>query len=151
MQEKIIEIIVYILSEIKGSKQISEINVDNLSNAGYSEAEINTAFAWILSKIENNEMIYNDANKESKSFRFFHQKEKDILTPEAIGYLIQLRELSLISQLEEEVILEKLLYTEFNKIGVEELKNIIAPLIFGFTGKTESRSKIIFQNNDTIH
>ena len=50
MQEKVIEIIVYILNEMRNSKHINEIDIKRLNSDGYTDAEINTAFVMDILK-----------------------------------------------------------------------------------------------------
>ena len=151
MQEKIIEIIVYILGEIKNSKQISDIDLKKLAKIGYTESEINTAFAWIYSRINQGENIFQEKKRSAKSKRFFHEFEKDILTTEARGYLISLMELGLLSDIDEEVILDRIFYSGFEYIGKAELKALVASLILDLENKSDKLERLVLQNNDTIH
>ena len=151
MQEKIIEIIVYILNEMRNSKHINEIDLKKLNKDGYTEAEINTAFAWIFSKIESGEKLFNEASASNKSHRFFHNAEQNILSTEAMGYLIQMKELCIISDLDEELIIDKIFMAGYQKVGVEEIKLLISSLLFDFEDKTNSISRLVLQNNETIH
>jgi uncharacterized protein Smg (DUF494 family) len=151
MQDKIIEIIVYILNEVKSSKQLNDIDFNYLLNNGYSDSEINTAFAWIYSKLDNGEKIFKDERNDKKSRRFLHKAEKNIISTEASGYLIMLRELGLLSDADEELILERIIYSGIQKVNIKEIKNFIASLIFDFENKSEILERLVIQNNDTIH
>lgn len=151
MQEKVIEIIVYILNEMRNSKHINEIDIKRLSTDGYTDAEINTAFAWIFSKIDAGEKLFNESSETSKSHRFFHSAEKGILNTEAMGYLIQMKELGLISGTDEELIIDKIFMAGYQKVGVEEIKLIISSLLFDFEDRTNSINRLVLQNNETIH
>jgi len=151
MQEKIIEIIVYILSEIKNRKQIGDIDLKKLAKIGYTESEINTAFAWIYSRINQGENIFKGKKRSTKSKRFFHEIEKDILTTDALGYLISLFELGLLSDTDEELIFDKIFYSGFEIIGKSELKILLASIILDLENKSDKLDRLILQNNDTIH
>jgi len=151
MQPKIIEIIVYILTEIQNSKHINEIDVKKLNRDGYTEAEINTAFAWIFSRIETGEKILNESPSDSKSHRVFHNAEKNILTTEAMGYLIQMKELKIITEIDEELIIDKIFMAGYQKAGVEEIKLIISSLLFDLEGAGNSINRMVLDNNETIH
>ena len=67
LYEKIIEIIVFLLSELKNNKQLAEVDMDNLANLGYTQNEINTAFSWVYSKIYAGEKIFLDPQKDTRS------------------------------------------------------------------------------------
>lgn len=151
MQEKIIEIIVHILSEIKGVKHINELNLTDLKVEGYTEAEINSAFAWLYSKIDAGESLFIEKNKSNKSHRFFHKSEKNILTLEAMGYLMQLKELSIISDLDEELILDKIFFLGYQRADVSEIKLITASLIFHLEDRSDVLGRLILQNNETVN
>ncbi len=151
MQDKVIEIIVYILSEIKNLKQINDIDMERLTKIGYTENEINTAFAWLYSKIDRGENIFKGTKASNKSKRFFHEAEKNTLTTDAMGYLMMLMELGLLSDVDEELILDKLFYSSLQKIDLVELKSIIASLILDLDNKSEKLDRLFLQNNDTIH
>lgn len=151
MHPKIIEIIVYILNEMRNSKQINEIDIKKLNIDGYTDAEINTAFAWIFSKIDSGEKLLHEPSATSKSHRFFHETEKSILTTEAMGFLIQMKELGIITDTDEEMIIDKVISAGYQKADVEEIKLIISSLIFESEGNAESINRLILQNNETIH
>ncbi len=151
MHEKVIEIIVYILNEMRNSKQISEIDIKRLNTDGYTDAEINTAFAWIFSKIDSGEKLFTDSSKTSKSHRFFHSAEQNIMSTESMGYLIQMKELGIITDMDEELIIDKIFMAGYQKVGVDELKLIISTLLFDFEDKSDSLNRLVLQNNETIH
>ena len=151
MQDKIIEIIVYILNEVKESKKLNEIDYKFLYNNGYSDSEINTAFAWIYSKLDKGEKIFNEENKNIKSKRFLHITEKNVISTDASGYLIMLRELGLLSYADEELILERIMFSGIQKVDLKGIKNFIASLIFDFENKSDVLERLVIQQNDTIH
>ncbi len=151
MHDKVIEIIVYILNEIGDSKQINEIDLNKLSIDGYSETEIITAFAWILSKADTGEKLFNEPSFTSGSHRFFHNSEKNVFTTGGMGYLIQMKELGIISDTEEEQIINKILLAGYQKAGPEEVKLILSTLLFETEDNRGSLNRLILNNNDTVH
>lgn len=151
MQEKVIEIIIYIVSEMRNNKRISEIDLDKLNTDGYTDAEINSAFTWIFSKIDSGEKILFEKTGKSKSHRVFHSSEKNILSPEAIGYLIQMKEFGIISELDEELIIDRIFLSGYQKAGKEEIKLVISSLLFDFESKSNPMNRLMLQNNDTVH
>jgi uncharacterized protein Smg (DUF494 family) len=151
LYEKIIEIIVYLLSEMKKNKQLGEIEVEQLSNLGYTQNEINTAFSWIYSKIYAGEKIFTEEIVKSRSFRVLHDVEKNVITPEANGYLIQLRELGLITDMDIETIIDKIMLSAYNKIEVEDMKSYIAAYLLDLDDMNNSNRRIALNTNDTIN
>lgn len=151
MQDKVIEIIVYILSEIKEIKQLNEINVESLSERGYSNSEINTAFAWIYSKLDEGELIFQNDSEISKSHRAFNPVEDKIFSTDAKGYMLMLRELGLLNDLDIDLVIEKVILSGYMRINIDELKKFIASIILNMENKSDILSRMILQNNDTIN
>lgn len=151
MQDKIIEIIVYILSEIKEIKQLNEIDVRSLTEKGYSDNEINTAFAWIYSKLDEGELIFKQEVEYTKSHRMFNVLENKIFTVEAKGYLLLLRELGLLNDLDMDLVIERVILSGYQKVDIIELKKFISNYILNAESKSDILSRMILQNNDTIN
>lgn len=68
-----------------------------------------------------------------------------------MGYLIQMKELGIISDLDEELVIDKIVMAGYQKAGIEEIKLIISSLLFDFEDKTMSVNRLVLQNNETIH
>ena len=62
-----------------------------------------------------------------------------------------LRELNLLSDADEELILERIMFSGMQKVDLKVMKNFIASLIFDFENKSDILERLVIQNNDTIH
>ena len=93
MQERILEIIVYLLNELqqdrKGKDKI-DLTRDLLLK-GYTDGEVNLAFSWIFNYLKNPpqdrgnmDIEYNDQLEDYPEF------EKLVISPDAYGFLLQL-------------------------------------------------------------
>jgi len=151
MQDKVIEIIVYILSEIKEIKQLNDININSLTDKGYSDSEINTAFAWIFSKLDEGELIFKNEIVKTRSHRFFNIAENKIFSVDAKGYLLLLRELGLLNDLDIDLVIERVILSGYQKINITDLKKFISSFILNTENKSDVLSRMILQNNDTIN
>jgi len=151
LYEKIIEIIVYLLSELKNNKQLAEVDMDNLANLGYTQNEINTAFSWVYSKIYAGEKIFLDLKADTRSQRFLHDAEQNIVSAEAFGYLIQLKELALINNMDIDLILDKIMVSSYNNVSKEDMKSIIASYLLDLDEMNDTNSRIMINITDTIH
>jgi hypothetical protein len=60
-------------------------------------------------------------------------------------------ELGLLSDTDEEVILDRIFYSGFENIGKAELKALVASLILDLENKSDKLERLVLQNNDTIH
>jgi len=135
MNERVMEILVYLMSEIQNKRgatdQIDSISQD-LINKGYTENEINIAFSWLFEKIksETEEVLENTEVVPEEAFRILHDTEKVVISPKAYGYLLQLKSLGLIDAVAMEQVIERVTMLGGNTIGENEIKSIVATLLF---------------------
>jgi len=150
MFDKILEIIAYLLAEFKNTKRLDKVDLKTLKNFGYTEVEINTALAWVFTKIVYGETVFKDS-ETTKSVRFFNKQETRLFTPEALGYVIQLRELGLISDNDIEQLMDRVLISGYVKINLDDIKKIIISQFMQFESNTEIKERLAFLNNETIN
>ncbi len=152
MFERIIEIIVYVISELKLNKQISEIDVDQLHELGYTNSEISTAFSWLVDRMEfSDQMFTKDETSSDDSFRILHEAERELFTQDAIGELIQLHSLGILTNEHIESLIERALITGMDRIDSSGLKSFVAGMIFNAHPSGGSGNRILLRGNDTIH
>jgi uncharacterized protein Smg (DUF494 family) len=153
MQEKIVEIILHLISDIRNQKILEENVIKKLVDKGYTQSEISAAFSWIYDRIQFGEslLVDEDQKSTSKSYRVFHDAEKLIFTPDARGYLIQCYELSLIDEWDVEFIVDRAMFTGFSKVGIKEVKALVASTLFDFDDSERAGSRIMLNSKDTIN
>lgn len=154
MNERVIEIIAYIVNEMS-TKHLGEDGSDfqilsqKLADYGYTQKEISVAFSWLLEKAK-----FNSQNKPkfplSHTHRILHDFEKMAISPDAQGYLIQLCEFDLIDNTEMEQIIEKALLSGNNPVSINEMKEIVASVIFKPEDIMES-SFFLLDNAYNVH
>ncbi len=154
MQERIIEILVYVLTEVKRTKKtVAEIDLTLLVQQGYTQQEISTAFAWLNNRQQSSDekiLVRSAKEENSGSFRFLHRAEQYVITPEAYGYLIQLRELNLVSQHEMELIIEHAMLEGF-ELSIVEIQNIVTSILFDSSLGHSSSNRTMLNSNDAIN
>jgi uncharacterized protein Smg (DUF494 family) len=153
MQEKIVEIILHLITGIRDHKNVEESVIKKLVDKGYTQTEISAAFSWIYDKIQFGESILADTNQKaaSHSYRVFHEAEKMVFTPEARGYLIQCYELGLIDEWDIEFIIDRSTFSGFSKIGLDEIKSFVASAVFNYDDSDRIGSRLMLSSKDTIH
>jgi len=152
MREKIVEIIVYLMGELRNDIPLAEIDLSVLTNNGYTPTEISTAFSWLYEKITLGENLSKDVSKSSPhSHRVMHEAERSVFTSEAQGYLIQLRELGLISDSEIETVIDRVMLADYATAGLPEAKSIVASILLEGDGQRTPGQRVMFNGKDTIH
>ncbi len=152
MNERIVEIIVYVISELKQKKKISEVDVDELQKQGYTNTEISTAFSWIADRFDsadNLEFSGNYVNNES--FRVFNDEEKNLFTKEALAELLQMHSLGLLTNENIEQIIEHSIIAGYYKVNSEQLKYYVANIIFNAQLNNTPGSRLMLSGNDRIN
>ncbi len=154
MQERLIEIIVFLLEEF--GQQQSQENYKDLSKElillGYSESEINLAFSWIFNHMQDQQAgLEEDFTFKPTSNRVLHDVEKMIISPEAYGYLLQMRHLHLLSDYEIELVIERALTLGTSNISLEDVKSMTASMIFGSETNSNSFEGFFYPGSNTIH
>jgi uncharacterized protein Smg (DUF494 family) len=157
--ERIIEILVYILAEMRKHQQLADIDLGQLSQRGFSQTEISTAFSWLFDKmslapemsatVELRPSTQHDPAEGS--IRIYHDVERSVLSREAQGYLMQLRELQIISSPEMESIIDRVMMMGVTPIGVAEIKELVAGMLFDSEDHSRGgMSRLMLSPTDTI-
>ncbi len=149
--EKVIEIIILLLDEIKSNKKLGEIEVQKLAKLGYTQNEINTAFGWIYTRMHAGERIFGGAAADKRSHRVLHEVEKNIITPEAFGFVIQLRELGLLGDMEIEDLIDRIMASGYAKVTLEDMKSLCAGYLLDVDDMLNSNRRIMLNTNDTVN
>jgi uncharacterized protein Smg (DUF494 family) len=151
MQEKIVELIVFLMREIRQTHDISKVDVSKLKDNGYSQSEISTALSWIYDKMNVREPLKKVKGKRARSYRVFHEAERQILTKEARGFLVEMYELGLIDHVDMENIIERSLMSGLNVIDRNEIKSVAAGVLFEYNSPGKPGSRIMLNSSDTIN
>lgn len=148
MQERIVEIILYLVNELKSNKRLSEVDVSSLERDGYTASEISSAFSWLFERLSVGQFMMTPTEGNSDSHRLLNDAEKMIIDPQAAGYLLQCRQLGVISNADVEAIIERIMTAGFSSVGLTEIKSFVASYLFDVDGMN---GQIAFGLNDTIH
>ncbi|MBD3289176.1 DUF494 family protein [candidate division KSB1 bacterium] len=155
MNERVMEIIVYIVNEMRtnqlweDSKQFKLLS-QKLEDNGYSPGEISFAFSWVLEKVNAELSSEQQEVEPPQTHRMLHDFEKLAISTNAYGYLIQLRELGLIDEMEMEQVIEKALLSENNPVTAHEMKQIVSQTLFKSDDVTEG-SFFLLDNSYNVH
>lgn len=155
MNERVVEILVYIMNEIRGnSPETTKLDVlsRDLLQRGYTENEISYAFSWLFDRYKTDfeELVRNTGSTLSNSFRILHDLERMVITPAAHGYLLQLRALEILDDGDLEQIIERAMMVGSPRIDESEIKSLIASTLFNPQGLPDG-SFFFFEHSKIIH
>jgi len=134
MKERIVELLVHIMSGIQMKSTLADIDVGELKEKGYTVTEISEALSWLYSHVQVTNGVINLPGSLRGTTRIFHEAEKAVFTIESQGYLIQLRELGLLDDRDLELVIERAMQTGYERLSVDEVREIVAALLLGKGG-----------------
>lgn len=149
MKEKVVELLMYIMSEIHENKRINDIDIADLRSRGYTQSEISAAFSWLHDNFQQGETsLKRQKGSAEGSRRMLHEAEKYMISTEGHGYLIHLRELGLLTEADLESVIERAMMSGYEKLTVGELQSIVASILLVAGG---GASRYMLNSGDTIH
>lgn len=143
------ELLVYLMNEIQDERQPGEIDLADLRDRGYTQAEISTAFSWLHDHVAGRSVAARTAESAAAgSRRHLHDAEKMMLSVEAQGYLIHLRELGLVSDRDVETVLERVMLSGYERLGVGDLQALVASVILP---RADGATGPMLNSGDSVH
>jgi uncharacterized protein Smg (DUF494 family) len=165
-RERVMEIIVFLLAEIRQNKQLTEIDLKPLTRQGFSQSEISTAFSWLFDKIASSSLehapialattftaegyVEASRNYTEGPFRVYHDAERSIIAVDAQGYLLQLRELGLLADNELEMVIDRIMMSGVPAVSLSEMKELVASMVFDFDDSTRVGSRMMLNASDRV-
>jgi len=135
LQDRILEIVAYMMSCLTdlqgGISGIDEMSAD-LRSQGFTDTEISSAYNWLIKHFEDYPRSFAVKGKRagSKSVRILSDNERRMISPEAYGYLLQLRHLGLLTIEQMEIILDRCLLLPTDQMDIDEVKYLASAAMF---------------------
>lgn len=157
MNERVMEIVAYIVNAMQSSLDEAIIGrIESLSQTlieqGYTENEINSAFSWLIDKLPtdgDHDFLMESPQLQPPDRTWYHY-DKSAFTPAAYNFLVQLRELEIIGELEIEQILDQSLKKGKKSISVSEIKALVSHLILNADPIMDG-AFFVFNKNYQLH
>ncbi|MBW6508393.1 MAG: DUF494 domain-containing protein [Desulfuromonadales bacterium] len=129
MSERVLAIVNLIAHYVMGTEDTPVCEkelVTELISAGYGADEINAAFQWMESAAFNSTDSPEPAFKvlNAPSYRIFSDREQQLLSLAARGFLIRVRAMGLLPDPVQEEIIERAIRTAVNPVTEQEIKLI---------------------------
>jgi uncharacterized protein Smg (DUF494 family) len=150
MRENIVDIIAYLMAELHSNHAINEKTVATLSNQGYSQTEISTAFSWLADRASMKEFTSVSKDGGRYSFRILHDFEKMFVSSDVFGYLLLLQQLGILANDQLEEVIERCIATGQQPIELSDVKEIIAALLFSTDPYSAPGRRIFLHPTDMI-
>ena len=134
MNDKLIEILMHLLGHLKDHDldvdSLSEFS-DRLLTRGYDEKEIAEAIHWFLERFNSHTVMSTEIiEQKSDSVRILHDYERMNIPPEIYGYLLKLKNMSVITGAQMEKIMDHYMLLGPNSLSKYDVEDIIASVLF---------------------
>ncbi len=149
MKEKIVEILIYLMSEIRDNKRVADIDLGGLARKGYTQTEISAALSWLYESMNVTESGTRVSESHPGSWRVLHEAEKQVIGTEAFGYLVQLRALGILDDTDLETVIERAMMSGYEKLSFDEVREIAGSVILSHPVSGTTRSML--NSKDTIN
>ena len=154
MSERVVEILIYIMSELRRSKKYSQkldLLSEDLIERGYTESEISSALTWLVNRLNlDSEEVVQRQEPALRSHRHLHEIERTMISTAAYGYIIQLKELGILDDLEVEEVLERTLMLGTAEVEIEDIKSVVTGILFRNEGFADG-THLLLEENSIIH
>lgn len=130
MDQRIVEILMYVIGEIQ-SRRIKVDEIDGISeellDRGFSHRDVATAISLVADRMAGEtKRTYVAAPCSVTSHRVLHDIERQYVSPDAYGYLIQMTHLGLLDTADTEEIIERCMMMNNLNVGMDEMKMVVA-------------------------
>ncbi|MBS4028028.1 MAG: DUF494 family protein [Ignavibacteriales bacterium] len=128
---------------------MNDLDLTEIEAKGYSPSEISTALSYLFEKVTFTDEQGNQAAHSSPhSHRIFHDVEKIAMDAQSRGFLLQLRELNLISDIEFEYIVERIMLSGYTNATLEDVKAIVSSVFFEIKDPLLSGTRSLMLDGD---
>ncbi|HZD19495.1 MAG TPA: DUF494 domain-containing protein [Burkholderiales bacterium] len=157
MKESVLDILIHLFENFLDADDDSAPSRDalkqELEQAGYPEADIERALAWLESLAADPDRAMNEGT--ARAVRVFSGHEQVRLDTDVRGYLLHLENLGILSAAQREVVIDRLLALEADDIDIEQLKWVVLMVLFSQPGQENAYQRmedLVFdERRDAMH
>lgn len=153
MRERVLAIVNLIAKYVLGAEDapISEQElVAELISVGFEAEEINDAFSWMETvALQPSPVESTETTKlELPTYRIFSREERQAMDPEALGFLVRLRTLGILSDEAQEEVIERAVQSAEDPVSLQEIKLISALTLLSRSNNLWQREIDCFFDSD---
>ena len=145
MNETALDVLMYLFenfSEQDYDQSPSQVVLrEELLQAGFGEPEVDRALDW-LEELAASEAEPFTNKPARRSVRVFSVRELARLDTECRGYMIYLEQIGILSPVQREVVLERLMALDTPDIDVDQVKWVVLMVLFSQPGQESAFSRM---------
>ncbi len=147
MKENVLDVLMYLFESYMDEE--AEISPDQeslkteLLEAGFPQAEINKALAWLegLAALQDDHAARPNSGVRP-SFRVFTEQETGKLCMDGRGFLLFLEQVGVLDAVSRELVIDRVMALETDEINLEELKWVVLMVLFNQPGQENALARM---------
>jgi Smg protein len=145
MNETVLDVLMYLFENF--AEQDCEQSPDQmvlreeLLQAGFGEREIDRALKW-LDELAATDAMPFASDPAKRSMRVYNLRELARLDADCRGYLLYLEQIGILSSLQRELVLDRLMALDAVDIDVDQVKWVVLMVLFSQPGEESSFSRM---------
>jgi len=157
MNETVLDVLMYLFENFSDQEYEHApdqmVLREELLQAGFGEPEVDRALDWLeeLASTESEPFANNPAKR---SVRLFSNRELARLDTECRGYMIYLEQIGILSPVQREVVLDRLMALDTPDIDVEQVKWVVLMVLFSQPGQEDAFARmedLVFEDMGAVH
>ncbi len=155
MSETVLDVLMYLFETYSEQDLETEPESDQsilreeLLQAGFGEPEVDRALDWLDGLTAQNMEPFSIQPAE-RSVRLFNQFELARLDPECRGYILYLEQIGILSPVQRELVIDRLMALGSGDIDVEQVKWVVLMVLFSQPGQEKAFARmedLVFEEN----
>lgn len=158
MKENVLDVLMYLFETYVDTEDDPEPDQNELRNelsrAGFGDAEIERALEWLDALTEQQECL-GYGIQTAHGTRIFNDFEHERLDTNCRGYITYLEQAGILSPPQRELLIDRLLALETTDIDVEQIKWVVLMVLFSQPGQELAYARmedLVFEDtSDLMH
>ena len=155
MSETVLDVLMYLFETYSEQDMEKEPEPDQsilreeLLQAGFGEPEVDRALDWLDGLTARNMEPFSMQPAE-RSIRLFNQFELTRLDAECRGYILYLEQIGILSSVQRELVIDRLMALGSGDIDVEQVKWVVLMVLFSQPGQEKAFARmedLVFEEN----
>ncbi|MDH3646414.1 MAG: DUF494 domain-containing protein [Gammaproteobacteria bacterium] len=153
MKESVLDVLMYLFEAFADADTEPEADRNvlrgELLRAGFEEPNVDKAFAW-LDELNENDAPETGVPYAANAVRVFSDSETARLGVDAVGYLMHLQHVVILSPSQLEIVMDRLMALGDTDIDMEQIKWIVLIVLYSQSDQHEEYARmenLVFEDN----
>ncbi len=155
MKENVLDVLMYLFETYIDADEEPEPDQnelrDELSRAGFGDAEIDRALDW-LDGLTDNHDAFNYHPQTAHGTRIYNDFETERLDSGCRGFITYLEQIGILTPTQREILIDRLLALDSPDIDVEQIKWVVLMVLFSQPGQELAYARmedLVFDEGDS--